>query len=86
MAIERISLWRNDTFVQHCDNISCADDFAETSSRNVYTVTRNGKAELWGSSFYNKDVIEELWCHTEENGDILKIRLKPGQKSTPVQI
>lgn len=84
--IEQINLYRDGEYVARCSCLSAADDFAEISSANVYTVVRNGKSELWGSSFINKEEIETNWVHTEEDGDIPRKDLKENQKFTKVNI
>ena len=84
--IEAISLYNCDGFCGSADNISCADDWAEASSYHVYTIKRKGKTELWGSSFDNVGIIDKYWVHTEENGDIPRKWLKPGQKFEPVKL
>lgn len=71
-TIQGIKLYRDGEYQGPCDNISCADDYAEFSSRNVYIVIReNGMRELWGSSFDNKDEIENNWIRNYPGyGDI----------------
>ena len=77
-VVSGIKLYRDGHFVQDCQDISAADDWAEADPSQVYTVTdQNGIEHLWGSSLDNTDEIERNWIRDYQGaGDISRESMK----------